>query len=236
MLRAILMACLIALFFGCASKKAQDVKEAPWTGDSGLAPPSLQQPDAASARESDVSPIRSSADAAVPASIPAPATEVPPAKLEQLGEMSDSTPGAANVIQRPCDLENCAVVLAIGTHQAAESVDQDDGGPGLYMPQGMYSAETAGQPGSVDCVGRPEGRPALGYLGPDARRRGAGDTAAQRAAISRRRSGAGQREQHIALELRRLRPAALPALFSPLPWLPNCCSETMPICAPRVRA
>jgi hypothetical protein len=67
--------------------------------------------------------------------------------------MSDSTPGAANVIQRPCDLENCAVVLAIGMHQAAESVDQDDGGPGLYMPQGMYSAETAGQPAVVDSYG-----------------------------------------------------------------------------------
>jgi hypothetical protein len=147
------MACVIALFFGCASKKAQDVKEAPWTGDSGLAPPSLQQPDAASARESDVSPIRSSTDAAVPAPIPAPAAQVPPAKLEQLGEMSDSTPGAANVIQRPCDLENCAVVLAIGTHQAAESLDQDDGGPGLYMPQGVYSAETAGEPAVVDAYG-----------------------------------------------------------------------------------
>jgi hypothetical protein len=78
---------------------------------------------------------------------------VPPAKLEQLGEMSDSTPGAANVIQRPCDLENCGVILAIATHQAAESVDQDDGGPGLYLPQGMYSAETAGQPAVADAYG-----------------------------------------------------------------------------------
>ena len=152
MLRAILMACVIALFFGCASKKAQEVKDPPWTGDSGLAPPSLQQPDPAAARESDVSPIPSAA-ATVPPPIEAPAAGAPPAKLEQLGEMSDSTPGAASVIQRPCDLENCAVVLAIGTHQAAESLDQDDGGPGLYMPQGMYSAETAGQPGVWDGYG-----------------------------------------------------------------------------------
>jgi len=67
--------------------------------------------------------------------------------------MSDSTPGAADVIQRPCDLENCAVVLSIANHETAEAVDQDDGGPGLYIPQGMYSAETAGQPAVVDGYG-----------------------------------------------------------------------------------
>jgi hypothetical protein len=73
--------------------------------------------------------------------------------MELLGEISDSTPGAANITRGPCDLETCGVVLAIGNHQAAESVDQDDGGPGLYMPQGMYSAETAGQPEVVDSYG-----------------------------------------------------------------------------------
>lgn len=151
MLRALCVACATALVFGCASQKPKEVKEAPWTGDSGLAPPPLQEPDAASARESDVSPIRSSPDtASVPAPIPA---AMPPAKLEQLDEMSDSTPGAANVIQRPCDLDNCAVVLAIGTHEVAESVDQDDGAPGTYMPQGVYSAETASQPGVWDAYG-----------------------------------------------------------------------------------
>jgi len=152
MLRAISMACLTVLLFGCASKKVQEVKDPLWNGDSGLAPPSLQQPDPAAARESDVSPIPS-ATATVPPPIEVPAAGAPPAKLEQLGEMSDSTPGAANVIQRPCDLENCAVVLAIGTHQAAESLEQDDGGSGLYMPQGMYSAETAGQPAVTDAYG-----------------------------------------------------------------------------------
>ena len=152
MIRVIFIGCLTVLLFGCASKKAQEVKDPPWTGDSGLAPPSLQQPDPAAARESDVSPIPS-ATATIPPPIEVPAAGGPPAKLEQLGEMSDSTPGAANVIQRPCDLENCAVVLAIGTHQAAESLDQDDGGPGLYMPQGMYSAETAGQPAVADAYG-----------------------------------------------------------------------------------
>ena len=151
MLRALCLACGAALVIGCASQKPKEVKQAPWTGDSGLPPPSMQQPDAASARESDVSSIRASPDTvSVPAPIPA---AMPPARLEQLGEMSDSTPGAANVTQRPCDLDNCAVVLAIGTHEVAESVDQDDGGPGTYMPQGVYSAETASQPGISDAYG-----------------------------------------------------------------------------------
>ena len=67
--------------------------------------------------------------------------------------MSDSTPGAASVRRQPCQFDNCGVILAIGTHQAAESLDQDDGGPGLYMPEGTYSAETAGQPAVVDAYG-----------------------------------------------------------------------------------
>jgi hypothetical protein len=152
-IRAALLAGMTVLVFGCASQKNQEVKEAPWTGDPGLAPPSLQQPDPAAARESDVSPIPSAAAAAVPATDAVPAGGAAPAKTELLGEMSDSTPGAANIIQRPCDLENCAVVLSIATHEAAEAVDQDDGGPGLYMPEGMYSAETAGQPAVVDAYG-----------------------------------------------------------------------------------
>jgi hypothetical protein len=32
-------------------------------------------------------------------------------------------------------------------------LDQDDGGPGLYLPEGTYSAETAGQPAVVDAYG-----------------------------------------------------------------------------------
>ncbi len=153
MIRVILIGCLTVLAFGCASQKDQEVKEAPWTGDSGLAPPSLQQPAAATARESDVSPIPSPAAAVAPAPPATPPRGTAPAKMELLGEMSDSTPGAANITRGPCDLENCGVVLSIGTHQAAESVDQDDGEPGLYMPQGMYSAETAGQPAVVDAYG-----------------------------------------------------------------------------------
>ena len=163
MVRVILIGCLV-LLFGCASKKAQEVKDPQWTGGNGLAPPSVQRTDPAAARESDVAPIPPAGSAA-PIPSPSTAAEVPPplevpaagaaatGKMEQLGEMSDSTPGAADVAQRPCDLDNCAVVLAIGTHEVAESVDQDDGGPGTYMPQGMYSAETAGQTGVWDGYG-----------------------------------------------------------------------------------
>jgi hypothetical protein len=145
---------MIALLSGCASKKAQEVKDPQWTGGNGLAPPSVQRPDPAAARESDVSPIPPASTAVeVPPPLEGPAAGAAAGKTQQLGEMSDSTPGAANVIQRPCDLDNCAVVLAIGTHEVAESVNQDDGGPGTYLPQGMYSAETAGQPGVWDAYG-----------------------------------------------------------------------------------
>jgi hypothetical protein len=142
---------MIVALFGCASHKSQEVKEAPWTGDTGLAPPSLNQPASGGAQKSGA-PAHSTTAVAVPAPI-APPAGAAPAKTELLGEMSDSTPGAANIVQRPCDLENCAVVLSIATHQAAEAVDQDDGGPGLYIPEGMSSAGTAGQPSVGDAYG-----------------------------------------------------------------------------------
>ena len=73
--------------------------------------------------------------------------------MEVLGEMSESTPGAANVTRPPCNLDTCAVVLGITTREVAESVAHDDGGPGIYVPEGMYSMETAGQPGIWDAYG-----------------------------------------------------------------------------------
>jgi len=145
-IRAALIGCITLLALGCASK-SQEVKEQPWTGDTGLAPPSLHQPAPAGAQKSDTSSTPAAA------AVPAPIAPAASGKTELLGEMSDSTPGAAKVIQRPCDLENCAVVLSISNHEAAESVDQDDGSPGLYVPQGMYSAETAGQPAVSDAYG-----------------------------------------------------------------------------------
>jgi hypothetical protein len=135
------MACLIAVVLGCATQNREQAKQLSTLQHDELPPPSLQQPDPAAARESDVSPIPSAAAGAASA------------RLEQLGEISDSTPGAANIIRRPCDLDNCGVVLTIAPHQAAESLDQDDGGPGVYLPQGMYSAETAAQPAIVDATG-----------------------------------------------------------------------------------
>jgi len=155
MLRVILVACIIALVFGCAARKAQETQEAPWVGDKGLAPPPLQQRNAPDAKESAGSPVPSAALAVPGAPTPptAPKGDAASGKLVPLAEMSDSTPGAASVPHAPCQFQNCGVILAIGTHQAAESLEQDDGGPGVYLPQGMYSAETAGQPEVVDSYG-----------------------------------------------------------------------------------
>lgn len=152
MLRAISMVCIVALIFGCAARKPQETREAQRVGDTGFAPPPLQQPNAPAGKESAGSPAPSTA-LAVPAPPATPTGGAASGKSVLLAEMSDSTPGAASVPHSPCHFQNCGVVLAIGTHQAAESLDQDDGGPGLYLPQGMYSAETAGQPEIVDSYG-----------------------------------------------------------------------------------
>ena len=145
--RAAALACLAALAAGCASQSKEQAAQLSAFQRDELPPPSLQQPDPAGMRESDVSPIPSNAAAAA----------IPPSagasKPELLGEMSDSTPGAAKISKRPCDLDNCGVVLGIANHQAAESLYQDDGGPGLYLPQGTNSAETAAQLAVVDATG-----------------------------------------------------------------------------------
>jgi hypothetical protein len=73
--------------------------------------------------------------------------------MEVLGEMSDSTPGAAAIAPPPCNVEACAIVLGIATHPVPESLDQDDGGPGIYVPEGMTSMATAGEPGIWDAYG-----------------------------------------------------------------------------------
>jgi len=147
--RMFVIGCLVLLLFGCTSK-AQKVNPTPWTGGSGLPPPPIQQPAAAAARESDVSPIHSPSAAS---EVPAPPTDAATGKVEVLGEMSDSTPGAAKLPPHPCNLDTCAVVLGIATSEAAESLAQDNGGPGVYVPEGAYSAETAGIPGVRDAYG-----------------------------------------------------------------------------------
>ena len=145
--RAAALVCLAALAADCASPSKEQAAQLSAFQRDELPPPSLQQPDPASMRESDVSPIPS--DAAAAAIPPAAAASKP----ELLGEMSDSTPGAAQTPKRPCNLDTCGVVLGIANHQAAESLSQDDGGTGLYLPQGMNSAETAAQPAVVDATG-----------------------------------------------------------------------------------
>jgi len=146
--RATALVCLAVLASACAPQNKERAQELSTFQRDELPPPSLQQPDLASMRESDVSPIpdAAAASAVAPAAVSA-------SKPELLGEMSDSTPGAAQVAKRPCNLDNCGVVLGIANHQAAESLFQDDGGPGLYLPQGMNNAETAAQPAVADATG-----------------------------------------------------------------------------------
>src|SRR5262245_43784842 len=122
--RAFTLACLTLLAAGCAPHSKEQASQISSFQRDELPPPTLQQPDLASMRESDVSPIPSSAGADA-------------SKAELLGEMSDRTPGAAGVAKRPCNFDSCGVVLGIANHQAAQSLSEDDGGPGVYVPQGM---------------------------------------------------------------------------------------------------
>ncbi len=127
----------IVLLLGCASKQPPPVSEPEWPEGSGPAP--------------------SSAQATPPAAAPvAPPLEGPGAgggKMETLGEISDRTPGAADITRPPCNVDACAVVLGIATHPVPESLDQDDGAPGIYVPEGMTSMATAGEPGIWDAYG-----------------------------------------------------------------------------------
>jgi hypothetical protein len=137
-----MVGCLIALLFGCASKNTHQVQEPEWPEGSGAGP--------SSARQSGSTTANRSAAASSAAAQEAPAAT---GKMEVLGEMSDSTPGAANVTPPPCNLDTCAVVLGITTREVTESLAHDDGGPGVYVPEGMISMETAGQPAVWDAYG-----------------------------------------------------------------------------------
>jgi hypothetical protein len=135
-MRAILITCFAVLVSGCGSQNSAGPKPVPWTGDSGLAPPSLTQPDSAppatslapdAASKSETAPAPSAAAAAAPAPVVAPTQDIPPAKPEELGEMSSST-GGATTITRPCELSNCGVVLSISGHKLWEiEVKMHDG-------------------------------------------------------------------------------------------------------------
>lgn len=139
MKRAILVGCLMVLVFGCASKQPPPINEPEWPAGSG--PAGGPSPTGAAASPTAAPPL--------PPPAPAPTT----GKMEVLGSMSDSTPGAATVTRQPCTLDNCAVVLGISISQAPESLAQDNGGPGVYVPEGMTSMDTLGEQGQWDAYG-----------------------------------------------------------------------------------
>jgi hypothetical protein len=150
--RIVLIGWAITLVCGCASNQPQEGTEPAAIAGNVFARSPVQPPDAAAARESDVSPVVApSPPGTPPPAVPAATT----GKMELLGEISDSTPGAADipVTRRPCNLDACAVVLGITTQQVAESLADDDGGPGTYIPEGMTSMATAGEPGVWDAYG-----------------------------------------------------------------------------------
>ena len=130
-----LIAWVIVLLLGCASKQPRQLSEPEWPEGSG--------------------PASSPQTAPPPAQVAPPldGPGVPAGKMEVLGNISDSTPGAAAISRPACDLEACAVVLGITTHPVPESLAEDDGGPGIYVPEGMTSMATAGEPGVWDAYG-----------------------------------------------------------------------------------
>jgi len=128
MMRVICMAVVAVLVSGCGSQNSQGPKPVPWTGDSGLAPPSLTQPESASpappsgagaVSKSETAPAPSAA-AAVPAAVAPPVAGISAAQPEDLGEMSSSTPSTAAAVARPCELPDCGVVQSISGHKVWE--------------------------------------------------------------------------------------------------------------------
>ena len=140
--RVVVIVGLVALLCGCASKKPPQVSEPEWPAGSGAAPSSTAS-----------APQTRSAVSASPGQVAPPVPVSTTGKMEVLGTMSDSTPGAATISRPPCNLDTCAVVLGISVSQVAESVAHDDGGPGEYVPEGMTSMATAGQQGVWDAYG-----------------------------------------------------------------------------------
>jgi hypothetical protein len=63
----------------------------------------------------------------------APTQDIPPAKPEDLGEMSSSMDGVTT-ITRPCELSNCGVVLSISGDRRWEiEVQMHDGTVQVYQ-------------------------------------------------------------------------------------------------------
>jgi hypothetical protein len=89
-----------------------------------------------------------------------PATELAPDKsaagTEQLGEISSTTPGAT-VPARPCNVDNCGVIVAITHHKGAEEVSPGAAldpaeGPGVYVGGEIGTGDNAGYPDGEEYV------------------------------------------------------------------------------------
>jgi len=123
--------------------------------------PSTPQPDtpAAAASPTGAAPAASEAGPGLFAAAEPtdePAAELAPDKsaagTEQLGEISSSTPGAT-VPSRPCNLDNCGVIVAINHHKGAEEVPPGAAldpaeGPGVYVGGEVAQGDMAGHPTS----------------------------------------------------------------------------------------
>ena len=113
MIRCMLIAWLAVLVTGCASQEVPEIRQAPVPDEKLLLPPALSQSD------SPAAPVSSAAD------------------VELLGEISSSTPGAT-APSRPCNLDNCGVIMAITHHKGAEKLPPGQAlgaadGPGVYV-------------------------------------------------------------------------------------------------------
>ena len=125
MIRCMLIAWLVVLVTGCAPQMVPEIRQAPFSDEKLILPPAFSQPD----------------NPAAPMSSTPPANPMPPpssaAGVEQLGEISSSTPGAT-IPSRPCKLDNCGVIVAITHHKGAEKLPPGQAlgpaeGPGVYI-------------------------------------------------------------------------------------------------------
>ena len=109
MIRCMFIAWLAVLVTGCASQEVPEIKQAPLPDEKLFLPPALSQPDTSPAAVSSTPPANP---------MPSPSSA---AGVELLGEISSSTPGAT-ALSRPCNLDNCGVIMAITHHKGGEKL------------------------------------------------------------------------------------------------------------------
>ena len=138
MIRTLGIVCVAALVAGCASPPPWKAK---WSSspesDALAAPPELSQPDSAAAAAASA-PGAAQATEAMPG-VPAaaepsaePAADSTARGMETLGEISSNTVGTPATI-RPCNLDNCGVIISIGPRSAQELPTNPGSGPGDYV-------------------------------------------------------------------------------------------------------